>query len=162
GSELLDHPQVVHEGSVVEIADPYRGVVRQPGPLAHLSATPARLDRPAPVLDADAEEVGGWRRRDSGPVPVDPSTDHRAPLSGITVLELGLYFAAPYAGSVLADLGARVIKVEPIGGDPLRSLASFPEIGAIKAVQGKECIALDLANPEAQRIVHELAAECDL
>jgi crotonobetainyl-CoA:carnitine CoA-transferase CaiB-like acyl-CoA transferase len=166
GGELLDHPQIVHEGSVVEIADPHRGVVRQPGPLAHLSATPARLDAPAPALGADADEVERWRPRIAEPVPgrctSEGAADRGAPLSGITVLELGLYFAAPYAGSVLADLGARVIKVEPIGGDPLRSLASFPEIGAIKAVQGKECIALDLASPEAQRIVHELVADCDL
>jgi crotonobetainyl-CoA:carnitine CoA-transferase CaiB-like acyl-CoA transferase len=47
--------------------------------------------------------------------------DIEKPLSGVTVVELGHSVAAPYAGLILADLGARVIKVEnPGGGDYAR------------------------------------------
>jgi crotonobetainyl-CoA:carnitine CoA-transferase CaiB-like acyl-CoA transferase len=158
GAPLLDHPQMQHDRNAVTIADPDLGAVRQPAGLARPVRTPARLDRPAPRLDADRADVLSWTPpavAPPGPAPVHP-------LDGVTVLELGLYYAAPYAGSLLADLGARVIKVEPIEGDPLRSLASFPEIGAIKVLQGKELIALDLASDEGRAVVHELAAWADI
>jgi crotonobetainyl-CoA:carnitine CoA-transferase CaiB-like acyl-CoA transferase len=172
GPELLDHPQLIYDSNVVQLRDAERGVVRQPGALARLSGTPARVDRPAPLLDAHAAELRAWSPAEPCAPAAEPPADvtvpdagaanEGPPLAGITVLELGLYFAAPFAGALLADLGARVIKVEPIDGDPLRSMASFPEIGAIKSMQGKECIALDLGSPAGQRIVHELAAQSDL
>jgi crotonobetainyl-CoA:carnitine CoA-transferase CaiB-like acyl-CoA transferase len=160
GSELLDHPQMVHDRNVVLLHDAERGAVRQPGPIAQLRQTPGRADRSAPRLDASREHLSTWLPRQQSVGAGAPGG--RAPLEGVTVLELGMYFAAPFGGSLLADLGARVIKIESLEGDPLRSLASFPEIGAIKAVQGKECVALDLSTPEGQRIVHEIAAEADL
>lgn len=42
------------------------------------------------------------------------------PLSGLCVLELGSFIAGPFAGQLLGDLGADVIKVEPPEGDPMR------------------------------------------
>ncbi|MGH6993370.1 MAG: CoA transferase, partial [Caulobacteraceae bacterium] len=44
-----------------------------------------------------------------------------APLTGIVVLDLGQIYQGPYAGLLLAKAGARVIKVEPPGGEPLRA-----------------------------------------
>ena len=44
------------------------------------------------------------------------------PLEDVTVLEVDNYMAAPSAGAILADLGARVIKVEPLTGDPMRGI----------------------------------------
>ena len=46
-----------------------------------------------------------------------------APLANIRVLEVDSFMAAPSAGAVLADLGADVLKVEPLGGDPMRGLS---------------------------------------
>jgi formyl-CoA transferase len=46
------------------------------------------------------------------------------PLSGLKILELGHYIAAPFATRLLADLGAEVIKVEPPEGDPVRGWGS--------------------------------------
>lgn len=45
-----------------------------------------------------------------------------APLSDITVIEVDNYMAAPSTGAILADMGARVIKVEPLTGDPMRGI----------------------------------------
>ncbi len=45
-----------------------------------------------------------------------------APLEDITVVEIDNYMAAPSAAAILADMGARVIKVEPLGGDPMRGI----------------------------------------
>lgn len=53
----------------------------------------------------------------------DTSTD--LPLHGVRVVECGDTLAAAYAGRILCDLGADVVKVEPAGGDPLRSLGPF-------------------------------------
>ena len=44
------------------------------------------------------------------------------PLDDITIVEIDSWMAAPSAGAVLADLGAEVIKVEPLSGDPMRDM----------------------------------------
>jgi crotonobetainyl-CoA:carnitine CoA-transferase CaiB-like acyl-CoA transferase len=80
----------------------------------------------------------------------------------VLVLELGTFFAAPFGGTVLRELGARVIKVEPVKGEPMRTLLPFPELGAAKVMQGKESIAVDLGTDEGRAIVHELARRADL
>jgi crotonobetainyl-CoA:carnitine CoA-transferase CaiB-like acyl-CoA transferase len=63
---------------------------------------------------------------------------------------------------VLRELGARVIKVEPIKGEPMRTLLPFPELGAAKVMQGKESIAVDMSTDEGRAIVHELARRSHL
>ncbi|GMU77904.1 MAG: hypothetical protein AMXMBFR46_07020 [Acidimicrobiia bacterium] len=162
GSELLDHPQMQHLGAVVELDDVERGPVRQPGPIARLSETPAPLGRSAPALDADGPRL----RADAWPakprVADGGTVGDGAPLAGITLLELGTFFAAPHGGTVLRELGARVLKVEPMDGEPMRSLLPFPELGAAKSMQGKESIALDLSTDEGRAIVHELARRSDV
>lgn len=71
-------------------------------------------------------------------------------------------FAAPFGTTMLADLGARVIKVETLEGDTIRRILPFPELGAVRVMQGKESIALDLGTDEGRRIVHELARRSDV
>src|SRR6202041_2560357 len=83
-------------------------------------------------------------------------------LADVLVLELGTFFAAPFGGTVLRGLGARVIKVEPIKGEPMRTLLPFPELGTAKVMQGKESIAVDLSTDEGRAIVHERAKRADL
>jgi crotonobetainyl-CoA:carnitine CoA-transferase CaiB-like acyl-CoA transferase len=165
GSELLDHPQMQHLGAVVEIDDAERGLVRQPGPIVNMSETPAVLERGAPGLDAD----GAALRAD--PWPALAKTDGlsstasecgEAALSDVTLLELGTFFAAPFGGTVLREVGARVIKVEPLEGEPMRTLLPFPELGAAKCVQGKESICVDLSTDEGRAIVHALARKSDI
>jgi crotonobetainyl-CoA:carnitine CoA-transferase CaiB-like acyl-CoA transferase len=160
GSELLDHPQMQHLGAVVHLDDEERGTVRQPGPIARLEATPARLDRGAPRLDADGAALRALPWEPKSPRAAEAGT--AATLDGVTVLELGTFFAAPYGGTVLRELGARVIKVEPLEGEPMRSILPFPEIGGAKSLQGKESITVDLATGEGLAIVHELAKRSDI
>ena len=78
------------------------------------------------------------------------------------MLELGGMFAAPFGATVLADLGARVIKVEPLDGDTIRGIMAFPEAGGGKVLQGKESIALDLRTPEGLAMVHQIARRSDV
>lgn len=164
GSELLDHPQMTWNRMVAELRDPERGVVRQPGPLTHLRATPAQIDRPAPQRgehDADIRAMASAAACTQQNAP--PSTrPANPPLAGITVVELGTYYAAPYGATLLAELGARVIKLEQTDGDPHRNMLPFPEIAGIKALQGKECVAVELASAKGREIAYRIIAECDV
>ena len=90
-----------------------------------------------------------------------PEAGRRA-LDDVTMLEIGTFFAAPFGGTVLRELGARVIKVEPMAGEPMRTLLPFPEVGAAKCMQGKESICVDLSTDEGREIVHALAKKADL
>lgn len=86
------------------------------------------------------------------------------PLEGLVVIELGHSVAGPYAGLILGDLGARVIKVEnPEGGDYARgwgppfwgeSSSSFASLN-----RGKEGISIDLADPEDAESLRRLIVE---
>jgi crotonobetainyl-CoA:carnitine CoA-transferase CaiB-like acyl-CoA transferase len=163
GSELLGHPQMRHLGEPVELPDAERGPVRQPGPIARLEQTPAVLRGGAPPLDADGPAL----RANPWPAVADASTPHEGTPSGpaledVVVLELGTFFAAPFGATVLRELGARVIKVEPITGEPMRTLLPFPELGAAKVMQGKESIAVDMSTDDGRAIVHELARRSHL
>ncbi len=164
GSELLDHPQMQHLGAVIEIDDLERGLVRQPGPIVRMSDTPAVLERGAPVLDADGDALRAtpWQPLEGGDVEGTGSVSAETPLGDVTLLELGTFFAAPFGGTVLREVGARVIKVEPLAGEPMRTLLPFPELGAAKCVQGKESICIDLSTKEGRAIVHELARRSDI
>jgi crotonobetainyl-CoA:carnitine CoA-transferase CaiB-like acyl-CoA transferase len=96
------------------------------------------------------------------------------PLSHVKVLDLSRILAAPWAGQILADLGAEVIKVERPGqGDDTRSWGppylkgpdgtDTGEAGYFLAVnRGKRSITVGLDKPEGQRIVRELALRADI
>jgi len=158
--ESLDHPQVVHDGRAITVTDPDLGPVRQPSTLIHSGGKPLTTVRPAPrpgehnaTLTVQAPES----------VEAASSTEADAlPLDGVTILELGSMFAGPYGATLLTDLGARVIKVEPLDGDNIRNLVAFPEAGGAKVLQGKESVAIDFTNPEGLELVYQLAKRSDI
>jgi crotonobetainyl-CoA:carnitine CoA-transferase CaiB-like acyl-CoA transferase len=159
GPEVLDHPQLVHDGEVVTVVDPARGAVRQPGPMLHMSATPAVVERPAPTLGSCTVDDVAWTAPEAVPVDAEPGG---LPLEGVTVVELAVMYAAPFGATLLTDLGARVIKVEALTGDPIRSLLGFPEAAGVKVMQGKESVCVDITTPEGLAIVHKLAERADI
>jgi len=84
------------------------------------------------------------------------------PLAGLRVVEFTHMVMGPTCGMVLADLGAEVIKVEPVEGDRTRHLLGagagfFPMFN-----RNKKSIALDLRNPEALEVARKLAASADV
>lgn len=89
-------------------------------------------------------------------------------LSGIKVLDLTRVLAGPWAGQLLADLGAEVIKVErPGSGDDTRQWAppSLPDGTAayyLAANRGKQSLTVDITQPAGQEIVRQLAAQADV
>ena len=91
-------------------------------------------------------------------------------LEGLTVLDLTSHIAGPYSTKLLADMGARVIKVERPGGDSARRLAPFlgdqngiERSGAYQFLNtNKESVVLDLASEDGRQAVHRLAGLCNL
>jgi crotonobetainyl-CoA:carnitine CoA-transferase CaiB-like acyl-CoA transferase len=95
------------------------------------------------------------------------------PLAGLRVLELARILAGPWAGQILADLGADVIKVERKGagddtrgwGPPFVEGIDGKHIGSAyfhAANRGKRSIELDFENDEGKRLVKKLAAKSDI
>ncbi len=88
-------------------------------------------------------------------------------LHGVRVLELGQVLAGPFAGAILADLGADVIKVERVeGGDDARQMGPAFRHGDALNFQvfnrGKQSVALDLKSPEGLAAFERLAGEADI
>ena len=87
------------------------------------------------------------------------------PLNGTVVVELGNLIAAPYAGMLLADLGARVIKVEPTTGDLGRTFGPFVEEESIffmSVNRGKESLAINPRDWVAKRVLDNLMKRTDV
>ena len=108
-----------------------------PGPLLPLHSLPTRA---APALDL---------------------------LSGIKVLDLTSSIAGPYAGQLLADMGANVVKVEkPKTGDDARAwgppFLHGESLWFMSVNRGKQSIALDIASARGKEILHKLVGQCDV
>jgi len=96
------------------------------------------------------------------------------PFSGIRILDLSRIFAGPYCTQTLADMGADVIKVErPVAGDEMRNYGppflknregkdSRESSYYVAANRNKRAITVDLARPEGQEIIRQLAAISDV
>src|SRR5258705_11507426 len=85
-------------------------------------------------------------------------------LSGITVLEFASYVSGPYAGMMLADLGAEVIKIEPPdGGDPFRGWGAADYSATFGSVnRNKKSVVLDLKSAGGVEAARALAAGADV
>jgi crotonobetainyl-CoA:carnitine CoA-transferase CaiB-like acyl-CoA transferase len=87
------------------------------------------------------------------------------PLAGIRVIELANFIAGPLAGTLLADMGADVIKVEPPGGDMARAtppIRNGESVSFTALNRNKRSLVLDLKQPAAIEILHKLAAKSDV
>lgn len=103
---------------------------------------------------------------DTSHVPTTPVPGD-GPLQHVRVVELGRYIAAPYAGMLLADLGAEVIKIEDPrdGGDPMRAWQGSdkphsPQFAAYN--RGKRSVALDLSDAADRDVLLALVDEADV
>jgi crotonobetainyl-CoA:carnitine CoA-transferase CaiB-like acyl-CoA transferase len=157
--EALDDPDMVIPGDVVDCEHPQLGTMRWLGPIGHLQATPARI-RVYP--DAAPEAASGSTPPATPKRSTTQSND--TPLKGVTVLEFASVIATPLAMAGLSELGARVIKIEPIGGDPGRWLNGMmsQHIIPVKPNAGKESICIELKSPKGREIMDRLLPKADL
>ena len=87
------------------------------------------------------------------------------PLEGIRIVEFTQIIAAPFGGMLLSDMGAEVIKIEPIGGEPWRLHSEFipKESKTYMGLnRGKKSLPLDLKNPKSIEIIHKLIEKTDV
>ena len=149
--QALDDPDIVGNGHVVARGD--GGV--QLGPVARLTRTPGN---PGPDAVPDDELTSRWRATPRPP-PHQPKRPG-LPLDGVKVVEIATIIAAPLGASFLADMGADVVKVEPIGGDPYRGLGAG--MGSARVNAGKQSISVDLKSAAGRDIVLGLIADGDV
>lgn len=93
------------------------------------------------------------------------STLPRGPLSGVRVLDLSAYIAGPYGCSLLADMGADVVKIEPPGGDNLRKYPSTLEAESrafLGVNRSKRGVMIDLKRPEGLQVLLKLVDTADV
>jgi CoA:oxalate CoA-transferase len=103
-------------------------------------------------------------------IPIPPNGVPRgkrlALLAGVRVLDLTRFLAGPFAGMVLADLGADVLKVEQIGGDSTRRNPPYYFQGDsayfLSINRNKSSIALDIRAPQGREVLHKLVQESDI
>ncbi len=149
--EALEDPDIVANGHVIDRPD--GGV--ELGPLARLSDTPAHIRRE----HSDAAELAARWAETSASTSATRGVQN-LPLDGIRVVELATIIAAPMGASLLADMGADVVKVEQIGGDPFRSMLNG--IGASRVNPGKRSISVDLKAEAGREAVLQLLATADV
>ena len=160
--EALWLEQMEKNGLVAIASDGSRSL----GRLAKYSRSTIALRREIPLVGQDNASLFGGRsagrngaKISHGPAASAASSSRIGPLDGLLVLDFGAYMAGPFANRLFADLGARVIKIEEYGGDPMRG----PQLGSFLGVQrGKESIAVDLKSAEGKRIAHDLARRADI
>jgi crotonobetainyl-CoA:carnitine CoA-transferase CaiB-like acyl-CoA transferase len=161
--EWLAGEQVTAVGARLEADHPGLGRVVMPGLAVRLSATPGRV-RHLPSAEHVAAASSLWPGAGApgvaapgvGAPGVGAPTD--LPLAGLRVLDMSTFMAAPFAGTLLADFGADVVKVEPAGGDPYRVYsASYTAVN-----QRKRAAALDLRKPDERAALLRLAADADV
>ncbi len=154
-AEIFDHPQTIANDMVAVVDDPEVGRTTQMGLPIHLLGTPGAVKGPRPVLGAHTDEVlAEWKPRAT----TGATGAGGLALDGVTVLDFGQYLAGPFGPMVLADLGANVIKIEPVTGDSMR-MAGKPFFGCQR---GKRSIALNVKDPKGLAIAMKLAGVADI
>ena len=137
GEALLD-AHVREIGLSADYDAPGRGAITALGPVGRVAAAGTATGTSSGTARAD----GGQR---------DPGSSPRL-LSGIRVLDLSAYLAGPVTPLILAELGADVVKVEPITGDVHRTMEPMFAAGQ----RGKRAVALDMKAPDAPRVLERL------
>ncbi len=155
---VFEHPQVVHTGAVTTVEVPGMGPVVQLGHTYHLEHHPDVVQGPPPSVDQHRGEILDVV---AGPPPGRPAPTGRPlrhALEGIRVLDLGTAVAGPFGTMLLGDLGAEVIKVEPVSA----AVGTPGDATWVCGARGKRCIAVNLKSAEGQEILRRLIATVDV
>jgi crotonobetainyl-CoA:carnitine CoA-transferase CaiB-like acyl-CoA transferase len=156
----------IEDNGLVDIAPDGQ---RQLGKLVKYARTPITVSRDIPLpgqhnailLAQGSGHTQNGGQLGNGELSPPPAANARrvGPLDGVLVLDFGIFMAGPFANRIFSDLGARVIKVEEYGGDPMRG----PILGILLGVQrGKESIAVNLKSPQGRDVIYELVKRADV
>lgn len=157
-AQWLQSAEPKEAGLTVDVDDPKRGALRQPGVLLSLGKAPADHWQPRPAVsvggDREAvveslERLGALKERlqQEDPFLKEPALPGRI-LEGVRVLDLSTVVAGPSCGRTLAEYGADVIKIDP--PEP-HAGPRFTRWFAVEVGQGKQSILLDLKRKRAAK-----------
>ncbi|HXN12325.1 MAG TPA: CoA transferase, partial [Candidatus Acidoferrales bacterium] len=157
--EFIEHPQTRALDMRREIDDPTLGRMIQMGIPVFLNETPGEITGPA-ADPGDDRAALQWLQEPAryASVKDDRRVSEKPPLDGVTVLDFASYIAGSYGPMILAQLGAKVIKIESLEGDSFRHFG----FGFLGWNQGKRGISLNLASAEGREIIHGLADKADI
>ncbi|MGE0881106.1 MAG: CaiB/BaiF CoA transferase family protein [Acidimicrobiia bacterium] len=121
--EVFDEAQTKHNDMVWRIDDPVLGPIDQVASPAKFAGTQRPVPSAAPTAGQHTAEVfAELASLKRAPITASGVVDDRPLLAGVNVVDFGAFYAGPYSSRLLGDLGADVIKLEPLGGDPVRGL----------------------------------------
>ena len=177
--EVMNYEQFKARDFFVEVDHPEAGKHRYAGVAYKMPASPARVQRPAPllgqhndeILKGNALEAAGDAKPNAG-----ASRKGKLPLEGIRVVEFAWVWAGPYCGQLLAQLGAEVIKVEshnrmdimrrtvvwPLSDEEPTTVPHNDSISFNAVNMNKKSVTLDLGSPEGLEIAKKLLATADI
>ena len=162
--EGMANPQVIFNEMVIETHDPELGAMSQMGFPLKLSKTPARMKGPRPAPGEHTSDL--LSSLGSGHTDGDHSSEPRRgtglldpALKGVSVVEITNVIAGPVAGRLLSELGAEVIKVEPLSGEISRvsRVHYFYQLNS-----GKRSVSMNIRLPEGREVMRKLAASADV
>ncbi len=158
----LADPLFLQDGCVTETEDPTLGRIRTVGTAYKMSKTPGQLGARSPgvgehtdAVKAEAQKILAEARAEAAAANAGKAL--KAPLEGVTVLDLGLAIAGPFGTQLLSDLGATVIKI-----NGLYDLFWHRVHIAYMANRGKQSITLNLKDPRAMEVLLKLVDEADV
>jgi crotonobetainyl-CoA:carnitine CoA-transferase CaiB-like acyl-CoA transferase len=164
--EILLEDQVQFADVVVELPDPEAGTLRAAGPVIKFGTSVAAKPGPAPTVGQHNDKLTEvlaaapvTTSSNAAPgAPAGPPGPARQALADVRILDFSGFFATAYGMKLLADLGADVIKVEPIVGDQMRPLPDPFEA----CQRGKRDIGIDLKSPAAREVIADLVRSADV
>jgi crotonobetainyl-CoA:carnitine CoA-transferase CaiB-like acyl-CoA transferase len=157
-AEVLLDEQVEFVGQRIELPDPEFGTISQAAPAVRFAGSPPAKPEPAPAIGTHNDELEQLQSRPRREAirPSGASIQHA--LEGLRILDFSSFFACGYAGRLMSDLGADVIKVETPEGDQMRPLPDVFDA----AQRGKRDIVLNLKTPEGLAAAHRLIKGADV
>jgi crotonobetainyl-CoA:carnitine CoA-transferase CaiB-like acyl-CoA transferase len=159
--ESMDDPQVQVNAMLIDLQDPEVGRIAQMGVPVQLSATPGDVKGPRMLPGNQPAYLPAEGPNIQSPSPGQPSQagPFEPPLTGVRVLEITNLIAGPTAGRLLADLGADVVKMEPLEGDISRPIGRtyFFNLNA-----NKRSLSVNTRTPEGKEVAQRVAATSDV
>ncbi len=153
--DWLDHDAIRLDGLRAEVHDPDRGAVAMPGMFVSLASSPGSIRSPAPRA-GEHNDLVDWPPGDVDSHGASPVAASRSgPLAGYHVVDAGTMLAGPLTGSLLAELGAGVVKVESLSGDPFRG-NGFPYN------RGMRSLSLDFQDDRGKDLLGKLISRSDV
>ncbi len=155
-------PQVIHNEMVVTLEDPALGPVMQIGVPIVFSETPGKIQGPRAAQGGGEgitlQAIQTTPATVPGAAPPSSGDADPPPLAGIRILEITNLIAGPTGGRLLADLGADVIKLEPLGGDLSRPIGRtyFYNLNF-----NKRSVSVDTSSEAGKQVVQRIAASAD-